>query len=135
MDDATTIVDTPTDSSLLKPIVFTLSNVEPDVFLNVFGQEIQVHSMCLSVASPYFRKFLGDRLGRYEWVTKVEEGGKGWVLVRGDLMVCLFFVLFLLHFCVFSSFAIFLGDFQKLIIGLWVLTGVVWQNDGTALLE
>lgn len=88
--DSLDCTNTPTDSPLLKPIVFTLSNVRPDVYLNVFGQEIQVHSMVLSVHSPYFRKFLEDKLESYEWVTMVVDGGASWNLVRQDLMVSSF---------------------------------------------
>jgi len=87
-------------------VAFSSPGQAPDVRLNVLGiKEFHVHSFFLKHHSAFFRKFLDspdkqltgeDQAGavtavekragkvtafRYEWVSQIDEDGKGWHLV------------------------------------------------------
>ncbi|TVY83800.1 hypothetical protein LSUE1_G001897 [Lachnellula suecica] len=70
------------------PIIFHTPGLKPDVRLNVFGQDMHVHSIVLKLHSNYFRRFLDspDKSGapasplfQYEYVTVV-DGDEEWAL-------------------------------------------------------
>ncbi|TVY21116.1 hypothetical protein LARI1_G001975 [Lachnellula arida] len=76
------------------PIVFTAPGLGPDMSIEVFKQIFHVNSMVLKIHSEYFRNYLdspdkapaGSVSGafRYEWVTLVDEDGKGWCLTAKE---------------------------------------------------
>ncbi|TVY89683.1 hypothetical protein LAWI1_G003078 [Lachnellula willkommii] len=76
------------------PIVFTAPGLGPDMSIEVFKQIFHVNSMVLKIHSEYFRNYLdspdkapaGSVAGafKYEWVTQVDEDGKGWSLTAKE---------------------------------------------------
>ncbi|KAH9215144.1 hypothetical protein DL95DRAFT_364805 [Leptodontidium sp. 2 PMI_412] len=75
------------------PVVFTARGLEIDTRLRVFDTVFHVHSTILRLHSQYFYKFLdsADKAAgmsnegfKYDWVTKIVDGGKDWQLA-GDL--------------------------------------------------
>jgi len=66
-----------------EPHTFVLPGHHPDVQLNVFGKEINAHSIILKLYSAYFRKFMdaphppeqGMGLYTYNYFTVVDEDG------------------------------------------------------------
>lgn len=74
------------------PIVFA----DADTSLQVFHQAFHVNSTILKVHSEFFRKFLDSpdkkssesastaRTFKYEWVTEVDDDGKGWTLTAKE---------------------------------------------------
>jgi len=80
------------------PFTFTGRGFVPDVQLNVFGTLFHVHSIILKLQSHYFFKYLdapgspapvspAPVLGttfKYNWTTKVVDGGKDWMLVSNN---------------------------------------------------
>jgi hypothetical protein len=80
------------------PITFKIRGLDLDTKLTVFSQEFHVHSAVLKVNSIFFRTFLDsvDKENsivstagkfKYEWVTKIDEDGKGWHLVCDNAKV------------------------------------------------
>lgn len=78
------------DSS--KPVTFKARGLTVDTRLKVFNTVFHVHSVILKLNSHYFYTFLdsadkvdtpasGSTQFRYDWVTKVDDDGKGWQLV------------------------------------------------------
>lgn len=76
------------------PIVFAIRG-KPDTCLMVFGQQFHVSSAILKLYSDFFNTFLdspdkSDTGGapntkfKYNWVTKVDEDGEGWMLTSSD---------------------------------------------------
>lgn len=79
---------------IFDPIVFK-SWSPPDTCLNVFGQEFHVHSAALKLHCEFFLQFLesadknnvqasGNAQCTYNWVTKVDEHGEGWMLTAEE---------------------------------------------------
>ncbi|KAF4624120.1 hypothetical protein G7Y89_g14052 [Cudoniella acicularis] len=74
-------------------VVYKVQGLKPNVRLKVFDSiEFHVHSVVLKMHSGFFRTFLdsADKQNKslcaqdpfeYEWVTKVDDNGKGWHLV------------------------------------------------------
>lgn len=80
----------------LSPIIFK-SRGTPDLLITVFDQEFHTHSAVLRLYSEYFFKFLDSvdktlvaspSLFLYEWVTKVDMDGSGWMLTCAGAKVC-----------------------------------------------
>jgi hypothetical protein len=74
------------------PVIFRARGLNPDVCLEVFGTKFHVHSVVLKLHSHFFLTFFGsdDKAGgstggmgsfAYEWLTKVLDEGKEWMLV------------------------------------------------------
>jgi hypothetical protein len=89
------VSSTAAEADQLAPIVFSLHDIKPDVYLQVFEQAFHVHSLVLKSQSEFFYKYLDSPdkvpLGplaefKYQWVTKVDEDGT-WSLVAENEQV------------------------------------------------
>jgi hypothetical protein len=90
----------PIDRELEDVNVFVSPELQPDVRLKVFGTwEFHVHSVILKLYSAFFRKFLdpANKQGettpgtnfKYEWVTEIDDDGKGWHLISESSLASL----------------------------------------------
>ena len=81
------------------PVIYASPSFgSPDACITVFNKGFHVHSQILQEYIPFFRKFLtsADKAGqplpasgfKYDWITKVDEDGKGWGPVNNDSKVC-----------------------------------------------
>ena len=79
------------------PIIFKVRDLNADVRLRAFDTEFHVHSVILKIHSAFFFKFLNsaDKTAvlanstpvggfKYEWVTKIDEGGSWSLVAKGN---------------------------------------------------